>query len=267
MDLLPLSKKHLKSYAVLELLNNTTFVQDFIGRNLDRSNDDIKDIYTGLQDRYKEEIRCHGYRGWLIAQKLVYEKLRKNKRFILGERLSRRELDTTSSQYSSAKILLMDNFLFERTLHHSDKISDQIAYTCRILWNIDKVNLDVPDPSESEQFMFYMANTYLNPNNPENIPLQVVFGYMTIAEAVSKFPQIKHHESDRSISIPRALAEMRCNTPISTDDHRVVKAIAMYCGKHGIPVKFEHPECVSKSNPNFWECLEQANIYIKSRDK
>jgi 5-enolpyruvylshikimate-3-phosphate synthase len=43
---------------------------------------------------------------------------------------------------------------------------------------------------------------------------------------------------------------------IDSKDHRVVQSIAMFAFYNGEVPEFSHPECVSKSWPQFWKFMD-----------
>lgn len=247
----PKSKKHMKSYAVLEIINKTYKVQNNLVLNTDnRWNDDLLDIAIGLQRRDYNDIPVEGYRGWLIAQKVLYKHLEIPKQFVLGEQLAKREInDYKSSQWASAKILIGDQV-------NDYRPSCNIARECMKLWNEGNPNFDIDDPTEKEQFEWYLNGGSLDTKNPENMPLAVVFNEIDIEAALTLHPTLINHESHRDVSIINAIKQMTYGNTITSDDHRVVKAIAMYSKKYNIDTKFLHPECVNKSNPRFWSMLK-----------
>ncbi len=88
------------------------------------------------------------------------------------------------------------------------------------------------------------------PLQAEDFCFAVAFGLMTLEEGAKRWPSLRTHESDRIAAMQEALNSWQ--TGVSSDDHRVVQAMAM---RYGSRVQFSNPDCVAKTWPQFWEFL------------
>jgi hypothetical protein len=86
-------------------------------------------------------------------------------------------------------------------------------------------------------------------DNPEKMCQAMAFGLVTPDEALTLWPSIKDHESNRPEAMRAALDDPFW---VESNDHRVVMAMAM----HFVPYEaFSNPDCVSKSFPRFWDMM------------
>ena len=90
------------------------------------------------------------------------------------------------------------------------------------------------------------------------------FGWMDKEEGAARWSSLHGHESDRIEEMECALQELHSGTPITSKDHRVVQAIAMYAKFKHKEVTFLHPHAVNKSWPRFWKFLEAASARRRS---
>lgn len=88
------------------------------------------------------------------------------------------------------------------------------------------------------------------PEQAEDYCFARAFDLMTSAEGEARWPSLRQHESDRIAGMEEALAQHE----VTSADHRVVQAVAM---RKGSEASFAHPECVTKSWPQFWKLLER----------
>lgn len=73
---------------------------------------------------------------------------------------------------------------------------------------------------------------------------------------------LRHKESDRIAEMQHALANL--NQPITSNDHRIVMALAILQLAQNIDAAqmiFLHPDCVTKSYPQFWQQFKQCRDY------
>ena len=109
LKLLPLDKKVLKACAILEIKNQTSFVEKFLLENFFDLSDDCKSVYLALVNRYNDSIPVGNYGGLYVGLWYLYQDLGITKKFIMGEQLKSRSLilnDDNSSKKWSVKILL-----------------------------------------------------------------------------------------------------------------------------------------------------------------
>lgn len=95
------------------------------------------------------------------------------------------------------------------------------------------------------------------PTNPDDYCFARAFGVISKKEGQKLWPMIKYHESDRFEEMEKALKQAENSTIVSSKDHRVIQAISMLYKTKGKKVRFENPEAVNKSWPQFFDFLGQ----------
>ena len=78
---------------------------------------------------------------------------------------------------------------------------------------------------------------------------------MTAEEGEKRWPALRGHESDRIIEIQNTLKYAQEGKDITSKDHRVVQAIAMWSKINNKNLNILHSEAVNKSWPQFWDFL------------
>ncbi len=174
-------------------------------------------------------------------------------------------------------------------LHHPDRhprlkgVRFHIDATYEALddWNggytdpakVPAVGIDPTIKRQAETFLAMLrgeASSY-EPQQVEDFPFSfLVRGTPTIAEAAERWPNLADHESNRLKAVTNACEEWRVSRTISSYDHRIVQATAMYAMIQGyspqrLKESVEHPEVVAKSWPQFWRFLQFAHGQVAQR--
>src|SRR4051812_23497204 len=95
------------------------------------------------------------------------------------------------------------------------------------------------------------------PQQAEDYCFARAFGFIDAIQGEQRWPQLHNHESDRIVEMERALAESETGF-VTSDDHRVVQAIAMRCACLHKHMRFSNPKAVNKSWPEFWRFLNEV---------
>jgi hypothetical protein len=94
------------------------------------------------------------------------------------------------------------------------------------------------------------------PFDAEHYPFARAFDLITPGEGGRCWPSLAGHETNRIDHIEKALQEYKNDQLITSNDHRVVQALAMKASFYNVHKKFAFPECVAKSWPQFWKFLD-----------
>jgi hypothetical protein len=174
-------------------------------------------------------------------------------------------LDDGTSQWASAAVLMGSS---ERMpLSHPRGISAlgklELSYRVRSEWNA-RNGEGSSWKLEPDKTIWTQANAFLNrvdgrvsfaPKDAEDYCFARAFGIMGPSQAMMMWPSLAGHESNRFISIEKALEQFKSHTIVDSSDHRVVQAVAMLARANGIGAQFQNPDCVNKSWPQFWNFL------------
>lgn len=253
---LPFDKKILKACAVLEIVNQSKFVEEFLLENYDQLNDDCKSIYLALVNRYNEKIPVGNYGGLYEALDFLYhDHFRIEKKFVLGKQLqSRPRADNTSSKVWSTKILLGYSDASFKLGNYFVNLADDV----RKAWLKNKINkkfLSKKDENIRRVMEYYWNGKKFPVDNSEIAVFKAVIDEKSTNKLVLENPTWKSHETDRTESIFTTLKEYHARKTITTQDPRIAMSIVLKGKLEKQDVELQNPVCLTKIFPRFWECL------------
>lgn len=244
----------------MEIINQDNKVQNFLLNNFETLNDDCKAIYLALVNRYNHSIPVLNYSGLYEALDYLYHFYFKiDKQFILGSQLSsRNRADTSSSKIKSVKALLTNNEL--DTTNYFVKM----AYQIRGDWNHGLVNntyMSKKDDNLVQIMNHFWHNEDIERPNSETDVYEAIINQTKTNMLIKRNPSWVNHETNRALTIPQTLKQYNEYKPITTDDPRIVISIVLKSKLDGEEqVKIQHPSCVSKIFPKFWEYINETLI-------
>ena len=172
------------------------------------------------------------------------------------------KLDNATSQWATGAVLLGDE---ERLSNPPFKLN--LTYEAVDHWKKQRGKGLVWDIRYDETIL-RQAETYLEllkDKKPEFILTQAedfcfasVFGYITAEEGERRWPALREHESDRIVEIQEMLEVAKADKEITSRDHRVIQAIAMWGKVNKVAVKIKYPDAVNKSWPLFWDFINKS---------
>lgn len=166
-------------------------------------------------------------------------------------------LDNQTSQFASAAALMGDPARITNPPFRLQQTYDIID-----TWNGIKPNWQ---PQKDETILlqtkaFYALlngkQTSFTVRHSEDVPFGLAFGFIGFKDAAKKFPSVLGHESNRITEMQQALADYAADQIITSNDHRVVQALAMKAAIENRKTVFSNRECVTKSWPEFWNFLQ-----------
>lgn len=271
MTRLPLDKSWIKCLTILEMrMGLHGKVRDFLNTfPQDEMSDDVsacRDLLNAWREG-SNMLPVRNFRSLAVALLAFLKTRHRDEREILmGSQLRKRKLlDEYSSQQISAQILAGNpNILDEWELRGMDKLPYhcKLANEASILANYSNaLTVYREDRTILKQFTYFIQKLQgkkvkLKIDSAEDIPLAVAMGEMSIKVAEKKYPQLKHHETNRIKELENMLTDTNC----ASTDHRIVMARAMSdvlkesWTLYDRPV---NPEAVNKSFPKFWEYLDE----------
>ncbi|GBE19514.1 3-phosphoshikimate 1-carboxyvinyltransferase [archaeon BMS3Abin17] len=277
---IPLDKSWIIRIGVLDLVNGYRDIIDFLNKQ-ERLSDDLLALKTAIIEWNKKKQINVGESGTLYRfLKFTSWKLGLNKGFIKHLTLKNRkicdnpeiiswnlrqllELDNKTSQWASASVLLGNTEKIE-----NPPFKLQITYDAIHHWKSQREKKLSWEPKYDETiknqalaFINLLKTGGINfqPQQPEDYCFARAFNLITPEEGEEKWSSLRFHESDRIKEMEKSIQQMHNNEIIDSKDHRVVQAIAMSSKAKNKSVKFEFPECVNKSWPQFWDFIEGCN--------
>ncbi len=278
---IPLDKSWVIRMGILDMVNGCDDIQKFLSAQ-ESLGDDLIALKRAAEVWNTGEPVDVGESGTLYRLlKFASWKLGLNKQFIKrGTLLGRKinddpavvnlpqqellKLDNGTSQWASAAVLLGDP---ERLAHAPFKL--QLTYDAVSYWKEMRKNSEVWQPRYDET-IHKQAEVYLEMlkgdvkptfalEQAEDFCFAYIFGYMSAQEGEKRWPALRGHESDRIAEVEEVLRAATAGGDITSKDHRVVQAIAMWSRVNKKPVNILYPEAVNKSWPQFWSFIDAAD--------
>ncbi len=269
---IPFDKSHYIRMSILDMIHLGKNAHDKFTNN-DRLSDDLIALKLAIDDWLNDSPTvCVGESGTLYRffqypiwknnldktldcrGTLTTRKITRDKSIINLSQEELLKLDNGTSQWASAAALWGDRHRVSNppyklllTYHAIDNwhpdwnpIEDDTIYTQALyFYNLLKGKDVGFIPTQSEDFCFAYA-----------------FGKMTQEEGLKKWPALQSHESNRIIEMEENFNNVMEDRMVTSKDHRVVQALAMWAKVNNRNIKVEHPGCVFKSWPFFWSFLE-----------
>ena len=274
---IPLDKSWIIRMGILDIVNGYDDIQKFLTTQ-EYLGDDLVALKRVAETWKSNQPVDVGESGTLYRLlKFASWKLGLNKTFITRGTLTQRnicddssiihlsqtellKLDNNTSQWASAAALLGNS---ERLSHPPFKLG--VTYDAIDHWKIERVRGNVWLP-RYDKTILVQAETYTQllkgtkvefiPEQAEDFCFAYTFGYMTAEEGEKRWPALRGHESDRIVEIQNTLKYAQEGKDITSKDHRVVQAIAMWSKINNKNLNVLHSEAVNKSWPQFWDFLK-----------
>ena len=276
-NLIPLDKSWMIRMGVLDIIHGHHDIEKFL-ENDTYIGDDLKALHrAAINWRLVSPIDV-GESGTLLRMlRFASWKLKLKKEFVLRGTLKDRKitnnpkiihlkqpellkLDNGTSQWATAAVLLGDK---ERLQNAPFKL--QLTYEAVEHWLQFRKQHNRWQPRYDETIL-KQALTYFKilaedvrdfiPEQAEDYCFARVFGFIDADEGERRWPSLRGHESDRIDEMEKMIVAVKNHQPITSKDHRVVQALAMWAKVKKIKVVFQNKECVAKSWPQFWPMIE-----------
>lgn len=273
---IPLDKSWINRMGILDMVNGHDDTQKFLSTQ-ENLGDDLLALKRAAEVWKSDEPMDVGESGTLYRLlKFASWKLGLNKKFVTQGTLSSRKvtddpnivnfsqtellkLDGGTSQWASAAVLLGDMEKLENPPFKLKASYDAVNH-----WKSQREKGLVWEPRYDETIL-NQATAYISmlkgekvefvPQQAEDFCFAYMFGYMTAEEGEKKWPALRNHESDRIVEAQETLKNTKEGKEITSKDHRVVQAIAMWSKVNNKKVNIIYPESVNKTWPMFWEFL------------
>ncbi len=276
---IPLDKSWLMRMGVLDLIYDQSDTANFL-RQQTKLSDDLKALRAASEAWPNDEPIPVGESGTLYRfLSFVAWEADIDKEFItegtLTERaitqdpsiidLSQRELlklDSGTSQWASAAVLCGDPERLETPPHKLALTYDAVQDWHRqqgqnIPW-LPRRDTTIARQADAFNKLCRGEPPTFNALQPEDYCFAVEFGYLRPETGQQQWPSLQGHESNRPAEMAAAMDQAGTGEVVTSRDHRVVQAIAMWGRFMEREVEFAHPEAVSKSWPEFWDFLEST---------
>lgn len=275
---IPLDKSWIIRIGILDIVNGYDDIQKFLAAQENLGDDLIALKKASGQWKTSTDINV-GESGTLYRLlKYVSWKQNLNKNFILEGTLKHRKInddqivlrlsqtdllkyDNGTSQWASAAVLLGDP---ERLLEPPYKL--ELTYQAVKHWQSQRdkglswePRYDETILGQTKAYLQLLSGEKPNfiPSQAEDFCFAYMFGYMTAEEGEKRWPALRGHESDRIVEIQETHEAAEAGEPVTSKDHRVVQAVAMWGRVNKKDVNILYPQSVNKSWPQFWDFVER----------
>jgi hypothetical protein len=292
-NFIPLDKSWIMRMGILDIIHGKKDINNFLAKQKNLS-DDLLALKKSAVDWNKNITIDVGESGTLFRfLQFVSWKKELNKKFITKGTLAKRKINNNPEiiNFSQAQLLKLDNKTSQWASVAAlcgDKIrlkdapyKLKLTYEAIDHWNRQRGN-GKKWTARYDETIFAQAETFLkllngkkvnfSPQQAEDYCFAFTFGYITKKEGEKRWPSLKGHESNRIKKMSEMLDSAKKGKAITSKDHRVVQAIAMW-GKlnnkkinphtkglrprrFGVGVKILYPNSVKKSWPQFWNFLK-----------
>ncbi len=282
-EYIPISKYWSMRLGFLDILNNTKLFIPLIENRQDIGDDlkamsrishewkDRKDINVGEGGAL---FRYLQFASWKYGLDKIFikEKTLKNRQMCDNPKIVNwpinklLELDNNTPQWASASILtgctekIPDDYFLnmsrEALIHYNKAKNDNKS--C-------EVKLDDTILRQAVAFVGLLKNGKIDykPIQQDEYCFARAFGLIDRIEGEKRWPELRGHESNRLEEMEVMISKLNRNEEIDSKDHRVVQAMAMLAFSKHLDAKFAHPECVSKSWPQFWSFMDWVRLNFK----
>jgi hypothetical protein len=276
-NFIPLDKSWIIRMGILDIIHGKKDINNFLAKQKNLS-DDLLALKRVTTDWNKRKAIDVGESGTLFRfLQFVSWKQKLNKKFIIKGTLAKRKitdnpkiinlsqsqllkLDNQTSQWASVSALCGDK---KRLKNAPYKL--KLTYKAIEHWNKQRKKGKKWIPRYDETILA-QAETYLkllnrkkvnfSPRQAEDYCFAFTFGYITKKEGEKRWPSLKGHESNRIKEMSEMLDSAKKRKAVTSKDHRVVQAIAMWGKINNKQAKILYPNAVKKSWPQFWDFLK-----------
>ncbi len=273
--------------GILDLVHSKNTIVHFLENQILASQknlgDDLQALLRVAKVWDKNEPLDVGESGTLYRLlKFACWKLNLDKKFIISGTLKNRhitdnpsivdlplaellKLDNGTSQWATAAVLLGSKEKLEKIDNPPYKLV--LTYEAVGHWNSQNEKGEAWKPrydqTITQQALIYLQmlkgiQSNFHPMQAEDYCFAYTFGYITVAEGEKLWPSLRGHESDRIEEMTRELVNAKNGREITSRDHRVVQAIAMWSKVEKRDVKILYPQSVNKSWPQFWDFIDYS---------
>ena len=173
----------------------------------------------------------------------------------------RLNLDNKTSQWETMAYLLGDRRKVSNPPFKLKVTYDAVEHWERGPW---EARVDPTILNQALAFIGYLRTGKIkfNPEQAEDYCFARAFDVLTQEQGRQLYPSLEGHETPRFDEMEKSLIEAESGKIISSEDHRVVQAIAMRYFLNGFDrSNFVKPDCVNKTWPKFWDFfMDSRNI-------
>jgi len=294
---IPLDKSWLTRVGVLDIVNGYIDIEKFINNQKDTNDDIVAIRNASIAWRNNEKINVGESATLYRLLQFASWKLKLNKTFIKEGSLKDRKitdnpnivnfnqtkllnLDNGTTQWATATVICGDK---ERLDNPPQKLKE--TYDAVLHWETQRKKGLCWEPKYDETIERQIKTflDLLNAKEVNYIPLcsddycfARVFNFINKKNGENFWPSLIGHETNRIEEMERAIkeAEETANetNSITSKDHRVIQALAMWGVVNKRKLFFESPNSINKSWPKFWKFLESVkreknNNYSKNINK
>jgi len=179
------------------------------------------------------------------------------------------KLDNQTSQWATMAYLLGDRRKVENPPFKLEVTYDAVEHweQQRKMGKSWEAREDPTIMNQALAFINYLKTGKINfsPEQAEDYCFARAFDVLTEEQGRKLYPSLEGHETPRFKEMEKSLNDAQYGRIISSEDHRVVQAIAMkYFPEEFGKRNFAKPDCVNKTWPRFWDFLADSENIINN---
>ncbi len=283
---IPQDKSWLTRVGVLDIINGYSDIEKFIEQQKD-TNEDILAIRNASQDwRSNRKIRVGESATLYRLLKFASWKGNLHKTFIKEGSLNDRKitndpkivrfsqnqllrLDNETTQWATAAVICGDKERLSNPPLKLKETYDAVEhwYMRRKMGKCWEPKYDVTIERQVNAFLSLIENkeTDYRPLCSDDYCFARVFNFINKENGAKFWPSLIGHETNRIEEMEKAIKEAEESNHVSSKDHRVIQALAMWGVVNNRKIVFLNPNGVNKSWPQFWDFLVLVKRNGKNR--
>lgn len=273
---IPLDKSWLTRIGVLDIIHGYNDIEKFLEKEKDLNGDLL--ALKNASRVWNKDVPINVGESATLYRLLQFAswKLNLNKKFIKEDTLKDRVItnDPRIVNFSTEELLKLDNGTTqwatasviagsqERITNPPNKL--QQTYDAVDHWNkqrslglVWEPHYDKTIEKQSEVFLDLLNSEKIifTPLCSDDYCFARVFNFISKEEGENLWPSLRGHETDRIEEMEKAMKEAAKGEAITSKDHRVIQALAMWGKINNKKLNFLYKDKVSKSWPKFWNFM------------
>jgi len=282
---IPQDKSWLTRVGVLDIIHGYTDIESFVEKQQD-NNEDVLAIRNASQD-WRNNRKVHVgesatlYRLLKFASwkgnlhKFFIKEGSLNNRKIMNDRkivsFTQRELlklDSETTQWATAAVICGNNERLSNPPLKLKETYDAVEHwhTQRkkgLSWN-PKYDVTIERQALTFLKLLELQDVDYKPLCSDDYCFARVFDFINKENGAKLWPSLIGHETNRIEEMEEAITEAEEINQVSSKDHRVIQALAMWGLVKNKKLTFKTPSGVNKSWPQFWGFLDLAKNKVKN---
>lgn len=177
------------------------------------------------------------------------------------------KLDNETTQWATAAVICGDDEKIPNPPLKLQETYDAVAHwrarrNKGLCW---ETKFDVTIQRQARTFVDVLNNKKVQyrPLCSDDYCFARVFNYINKESGAKLWPSLAGHETNRIEEMEQAIRDAEETQTVRSKDHRVIQAMAMWGVVHKKRLRFDNPQGVTKSWPQFWRFLKAVKLQAR----